>query len=182
MRDLDPGSRTTISIQLNLGHTYRKLNENEIAIKCFKCVLEKNDKNSEVHCSLGYLYLKTKKLQKAIDHLHKSLYLKPNNVSATTLLKNALELNVTLSLDASHPLLDKSNLMDQANKNKTSVNKKRSSLAYDPVNMAKRLRTQKEIFDQNNEFLKAGVHDSKNGSNDGNDNGDDDFDADMELE
>ncbi|KOG98295.1 anaphase promoting complex subunit CDC16 [Saccharomyces eubayanus] len=179
VKDLDPGSRTTISIQLNLGHTYRKLNENEIAIKCFKCVLEKNDKNSEIHCSLGYLYLKTKKLQKAIDHLHKSLYLKPNNVSATTLLKNALELNVTLSLDSSHPLLDKSNLMDQANKNKTLVNKKRSSLAYDPVNMAKRLRTQKELFDQNNEFLKAGVHDSKNGSND---NGDDDFDADMELE
>ncbi|AJS46349.1 Cdc16p [Saccharomyces cerevisiae YJM1342] len=178
VKDLDPSSRTTISIQLNLGHTYRKLNENEIAIKCFRCVLEKNDKNSEIHCSLGYLYLKTKKLQKAIDHLHKSLYLKPNNASATALLKNALELNVTLSLDASHPLIDKSNLMSQASKDKASLNKKRSSLAYDPVNMAKRLRTQKEIFDQNNKALRKGGHDSKTGSN----NADDDFDADMELE
>jgi len=178
VKDLDPSSRTTISIQLNLGHTYRKLNENEIAIKCFRCVLEKNDKNSEIHCSLGYLYLKTKKLQKAIDHLHKSLYLKPNNASATALLKNALELNVTLSLDASHPLIDKSNLMSQASKDKASLNKKRSSLAYDPVNMAKRLRTQKETFDQNNKALRKGGHDSKTGSN----NADDDFDADMELE
>ncbi|CAI4573839.1 BAL_1a_G0032590.mRNA.1.CDS.1 [Saccharomyces cerevisiae] len=178
VKDLDPSSRTTISIQLNLGHTYRKLNENEIAIKCFRCVLEKNDKNSEIHCSLGYLYLKTKKLQKAIDHLHKSLYLKSNNASATALLKNALELNVTLSLDASHPLIDKSNLMSQASKDKASLNKKRSSLAYDPVNMAKRLRTQKEILDQNNKALRKGGHDSKTGSN----NADDDFDADMELE
>ena len=178
VKDLDPSSRTTISIQLNLGHTYRKLNENEIAIKCFKCVLEKNDKNSEIHCSLGYLYLKTKKLQKAIDHLHKSLYLKPNNASATTLLKNALELNVTLSLDSSHPLIDKSNLMSQASKDKASINKKRSSLAYDPANMAKRLRTQKEIIDLNNKALKKGAGDSKSGNN----NVDDDCDADMELE
>ncbi|CAI4044961.1 hypothetical protein SKDZ_11G1840 [Saccharomyces kudriavzevii ZP591] len=182
VKDLDPGSRTTISIQLNLGHTYRKLNENEIAIKCFKCVLEKSDKNSEIHCSLGYLYLKTKKLQKAIDHLHKSLYIKPNNASAMTLLKNALELNVTLSLDASHPLIDKSNLMTQTSTDKASVNKKRSSLAYDPANMAKRLRTQKEIFDMNNEFLTRGGRDSKNGNNNGNDNLDDNLDADMELE
>ena len=47
-----------------------------------------------------------------------------------------------------------------------------------PVNMAKRLRTQKEIFDQNNKALRKGGHDSKTGSN----NADDDFDADMELE
>jgi len=57
---LNPTARTTISIQLNLAHTYRKLGDYERAIKCFKYVLEDSEKDGDIYLTLGFLYLKIK--------------------------------------------------------------------------------------------------------------------------
>ncbi|EDO15826.1 hypothetical protein Kpol_1057p14 [Vanderwaltozyma polyspora DSM 70294] len=111
-KDMDSTSKTSISIQMNLAHTYRRLGEIEMAIKCFKAILEVCGKDPDIFCSLGFLYLKTKQLQKAIDHLHLSLSLKPSNSVAQELLTHALELNVSMSLDSDHPLIVNSKLHD----------------------------------------------------------------------
>lgn len=139
VRELDPTSRTSVSIQVNLAHAYRRLGENERAIKCFKSVLEVSGKDSDTYCSLGFLYLKTKQLQKAIDHLHVALSLKSANQVAQELLLHALELNVSISLDSDHPLIINSQI-HQAHGNLYS-SKKRAPLAIDSLGFKKKLKT-----------------------------------------
>lgn len=112
-RNLEHSSKTVISIQINLSHTYRKLGENQKAIKYLTNVLEDSESNAEIYCSLGFLYLKTNQLQKAIDILHRALAINPANSSAQRLLSYALEMNVTLELDDTHPLVINSKLQAQ---------------------------------------------------------------------
>lgn len=109
IKDVSPTSKTAISIQTNLGHTYKRLGENERAIKCFRYILEDSERDSDVYCTLGFLYLKTNQLEKAIDYLHKSLAVCPSNRYASDLLHHALELNVSLSLNGDHPLSVRTN-------------------------------------------------------------------------
>ncbi|CAL9735194.1 anaphase-promoting complex subunit Cdc16p [Monosporozyma servazzii] len=104
IKDVSPTSKTAISIQTNLGHTYKRLGENERAIKCFRFILEDSEKDSDVYCTLGFLYLKTNQLEKAIDYLHKALASRPSNKYASDLLQHALELNVSVALNSDHPL------------------------------------------------------------------------------
>ncbi|SMN17691.1 similar to Saccharomyces cerevisiae YKL022C CDC16 Subunit of the anaphase-promoting complex/cyclosome (APC/C) [Maudiozyma saulgeensis] len=117
---LNPTARTTISIQLNLAHTYRKLGDYERAIKCFKYVLEDSEKDGDIYLTLGFLYLKIKQLEKAISYLHKALALKPKNTAAQELLLHALELNVVLAIDDDHPLVVSSKIQNEIDRTEMS--------------------------------------------------------------
>lgn len=139
VKELNPTSRTSVSIQMNLAHAYRRLGENERAIRCFKTVLEVSNKDSDTYCSLGFLYLKIKELQRAIDHLHTALSLKPSNLAAQELLLHALELNVSMNLDSDHPLMVNSQLYE-SNFDQFISSKKRAPKTLDSVGYAKRMR------------------------------------------
>lgn len=126
-KSFDIHSRTVLSIQINLSHTYRKLGDHEKAIQCIKSVLETSGKNSDLYCTLGFLYLKTKQIQKAIDSLHISLAMKSSNQSAQELLLHALEINVTANLEKTdHPLFfGISNKIKDNNNNNNQKNSNR---------------------------------------------------------
>lgn len=134
-------SKAWVSIVVNLGHTYRKLGEDERAIKCFKTVLETSKPNATLWCSLGFLYLRLKKIEKAIDSFHKALALDPGDQASNKLLKTALEINVHMVIDEDHPVFVASQLNSKPN---IGINdKKRSALGnctFDPVLEAKRLK------------------------------------------
>ncbi|AMD20932.1 HDR190Wp [Eremothecium sinecaudum] len=131
-------SSVAISTYLNLGHTYRKLDEDERALHCFKTVLERWKPSANVWCALATVYLKMKKLQKAIDALHSVLAMDPNHQTGQQLLKIALDVNVHLPLDNGHPLM----VSAKINESRTlgPNDKKRSLGAIDPVVIAKRLK------------------------------------------
>lgn len=139
VEELDPTSKTSVSIQMNLAHAYRRLGENERAIKCFKSVLEVSNKSSDTYCSLGFLYLKTKQLQKAIDHFHIALELKPSNPAAQELLLHALELNVSMTLDADHPLMVNAKIQESSSSLFQS-SKKRAPVALDMIGLSKKIK------------------------------------------
>ncbi|CCH59916.1 hypothetical protein TBLA_0C01010 [Henningerozyma blattae CBS 6284] len=103
-KSLNPNSKTALSIQINLAHTFRKLNEFEKSVQLIKSVLEISGKNSNLLCNLGFLYLKLRQFQYAIDNLHTALSINPSNQLAQELLIRALELNVLIKLDSDHPL------------------------------------------------------------------------------
>ena len=139
VKDVSPTSKTAISIQTNLGHTYKRLGENERAIKCFRFILEDSEKDSDVYCTLGFLYLKTNQLEKAIDYLHKSLAVCPSNTYASDLLQHALELNVSLSLTSDHPLAARTNfenLISNIDNYQSQLNKKES---YSNTNITEKI-------------------------------------------
>ncbi|QLG74696.1 hypothetical protein HG535_0H00210 [Zygotorulaspora mrakii] len=137
--ELDSTSRTFVSIQINLAHAYRKMGDYERAIKCFKFVLEVSGKDSDIYCSLGFLYLKTKQLQKAIDHLHTALSLSSTNHVAQELLLHALELNVSITLDSDHPLVVNAQI-HEAHANIYS-SRKRAPLIFDSSALNKKMKT-----------------------------------------
>lgn len=149
VEELDPTSKTSISIQMNLAHAYRRLGENERAIKCFKAVLEVSNKSSDTYCSLGFLYLKTKQLQKAIDHFHVSLSLRPTNSAAQELLLHALELNVSMTLDTDHPLMVNAQI-HQSSYNLFQTSKKRAPLTMDVVGL-KKMKIPSQVTESSNE-------------------------------
>ena len=140
VKDLDCLSKTAISIQMNLAHTYRRLGDIEMAIKCFKHILEISGKDADIFCSLGFLYLKTKQLQKAIDHLHSSLSIKSSNSVAQELLTHALELNVSMSLDSDHPLVVNAKLHNQNELIKLTTFRKRLPANIRDPNFMKKVR------------------------------------------
>ncbi|CCE65968.1 hypothetical protein TPHA_0N01870 [Tetrapisispora phaffii CBS 4417] len=115
IKDLEPSSKIVISIQTNLSNTFRKLDEYDMAIRCLKNILEVSGKDANIYCLLGFLYLKVKKLPKAIEYLHQSLSLKPINSIAENILKHALELNVLKTLDSDHPLITNSSIQSNNN-------------------------------------------------------------------
>ncbi|AGO11415.1 AaceriACR168Wp [[Ashbya] aceris (nom. inval.)] len=131
-------SSVAISTYLNLGHTYRKLDEDERALHCFKTVLERWKPSANVWCALATVYLKMKKLQKAIDALHSVLAMEPNHQTGQQLLKIALDVNVHLPLDNGHPLMVSAKISE--NMKLSSNDKKRSLGNIDPVVIAKRLK------------------------------------------
>lgn len=150
VEELDPTSKTSVSIQMNLAHAYRRLGENERAIKCFKSVLEVSNKSSDTYCSLGFLYLKTKQLQKAIDHFHTALALRPSNSAAQELLLHALELNVSMTLDADHPLMVNAQIQESSSSLFQS-SKKRAPVTFDMVGLSKKMKVPGQIPEPCNE-------------------------------
>ncbi|CCF57373.1 hypothetical protein KAFR_0C03820 [Kazachstania africana CBS 2517] len=139
-------SKTAVSIQTNLGHTYRKLGDNERAIECFKYVLQDSEKDPDLYVTLGFLYLQTKQLQKGIDCLHRALAIKPGMTSAQELLTHALELNVIVSLDENHPLVVSSRIHGLDNKDgslyNTSKRRKSVSSSFSSNALPKKIRTE----------------------------------------
>lgn len=137
---LQSTSKLALAIQLNLAHTYRKLGDDERAIGCMKSVLINSEKRSEDYCVLAFLYLRTKKLQKAINALHISLSLKPSNSSAHKLLNHALKLNVSSALDLMHPLVVNSGISEK-NMNQAPGGKRRLAVPSQSINDSKRSKT-----------------------------------------
>ena len=153
IKDLSSVSRTSISIQMNLAHTYRKLGDNERAIKCFRYILEDSEDDPNIYVNLGFLYLKTNQLEKAIDCLHKALQLRPNDAVTEELLVHALELNVVMTLDEDHPLLVNSRAQDLvdgiASLSENRQDEEPPSSDIQPRNAGKK-RASLAMFSQNN--------------------------------
>lgn len=131
-------SSVAISTYLNLGHTYRKLDEDERALHCFKTVLERWKPSANVWCALATVYLKMKKLQKAIDALHSVLAMDPNHQTGQQLLKIALDVNVHMLLDNGHPLMVSTKINETRSLEPSY--KKRALGVINPVVIAKRLK------------------------------------------
>lgn len=143
IKNMKSESKAWISIVINLGHTYRKLGEDERAIKCFKTVLESSKPTATLWCSLGFLYLRMKKIEKAIDSFHKALALDQGNQASNKLLKTALEINAHMIIDENHPMVISSNIQNIPTSHVSNNDKKRTSLgitSFDPVTEAKRLK------------------------------------------
>ncbi|CAR21815.1 CDC16-like protein [Lachancea thermotolerans] len=137
IKALDSESKSWISIHTNLAHTYRKLGDNERAVKCFRLVLETTGKDADTLCALGYVYLRMNRIEKAIDSLHSSLALRPSNQAAQDLLKQALDVNLSTVLDESHPLVISSKLQEQGT---GTASKKRTANILDVHGVAKKLK------------------------------------------
>ncbi|SCU81118.1 LADA_0B11298g1_1 [Lachancea dasiensis] len=133
---LDSESKSWVSIHTNLAHSYRKLGENERAVKCFKLVLETAGKDTDTLCALGYVYLVMNRIGKAVDALHGSLALCPSNQTAHALLKQALDVNLSTVLDESHPLVVSSKIQEQG----SVMSRKRAANKLDVHTMAKKLK------------------------------------------
>ncbi|CDO94550.1 unnamed protein product [Kluyveromyces dobzhanskii CBS 2104] len=143
IKNMKSESKAWISIVINLGHTYRKLGEDERAVKCFKTVLESSKPNATIWCSLGFLYLRMKKIEKSVDSFHKALALDQGNQAANKLLKTALEINAHMLLDEDHPMMISSNIRTIPASSIFNNDKKRTALGvntFDPVTEAKRLK------------------------------------------
>ncbi|XBW36729.1 hypothetical protein QEN19_002306 [Hanseniaspora menglaensis] len=80
-------------IFVNLGHTYRKLNDLKKALMCFEMVNDNSVQNTNILTSMALICLKLCKLEKCIDYLHRALSVSPNNTMAKNLLDKAMELN-----------------------------------------------------------------------------------------
>ncbi|SCU95698.1 LAMI_0F03356g1_1 [Lachancea mirantina] len=137
-------SKSWVSIHTNLAHTYRKLGHNERAVKCFKLVLETAGRDTDTLCALGFVYLRMNKIEKAIDALHCSLAINPSNQASQDLLKQALEINVTMLLDDDHPLLVSSNIQE---KGARLLNRKREG-EFRASQIAKKLKQGQESSDE----------------------------------
>ncbi|SCU94507.1 LAFA_0F22232g1_1 [Lachancea sp. 'fantastica'] len=137
IKALDSESKSWVSIHTNLAHSYRKLGENDRAVKCFKLVLETAGKDTDTLCALGYVYLRMNRIGKAIDSLHGSLALCPSNQTAQELLKQALEVNLSTALDDNHPLMVSSQIRERGS---GLENRKRVAHKIDAQTMAKRLK------------------------------------------
>lgn len=144
IKRLDSESKSWVSIHTNLAHTYRKLGDNERAVRCFKLVLETAGKDTDTLCALGFVYLRMNRIEKAIDSLHSSLALCPSNQAAQDLLKQALDVNLTTVLDENHPLVVNSRIQEYG---VGLTSKKRSSANFDASIMAKRLKQGQDSTD-----------------------------------
>lgn len=137
-KKLNSDSKAWLSIHTNLGHTYRKMGDYERAIACFKIVLETSNQDTSVYCAMGLIYLKLRKIEKAIDSLHNALALQPSNQVAQDLLKQALEVNMCTVLDETHPLVVSSKINESAS-NYFPNSKKRDLVNQSAAKIAKRL-------------------------------------------
>ncbi|KAI8084785.1 uncharacterized protein BX664DRAFT_283572 [Halteromyces radiatus] len=82
-----PSSPIWESIWENMGHTYRKLKEYDLALRCFKSALSMNAQNSNVHAGLGMIYHIYGKYAKAVVEYQLAL----RNSSSQDLVMNLLE-------------------------------------------------------------------------------------------
>lgn len=133
-------SKSWISVYSNLGHTYRKMGDEERALKCFKTVLENWKPTANIWCSLGFIYMKMKKMEKAIEALHNALALDPPNQTAQQLLKAALDINVHVVLDNDHLLFVTTKINEKSNTFNLAMAKKRTLINGDISKIAKRLK------------------------------------------
>ncbi|KAL6931862.1 hypothetical protein ACO0R3_003329 [Hanseniaspora guilliermondii] len=87
-------SKIWSGIFVNLGHTYRKLNQLEKALMCFEAISVTTKLNTNTLTSMALVCLKLMKLDRCIEYLHKALEVNPENTMASDLLQKALELNI----------------------------------------------------------------------------------------
>lgn len=105
----DPYWEPTI---FNLGHSYRKTRQFELAAQCFgRCVALCPEKFS-TYAALAFTYHLMTDLDKAIDYYHQALSCKPDDPFSTEMLNRALReaLTSTLRLSDSAPAIEKKSL------------------------------------------------------------------------
>lgn len=86
-------SKIWSGIFVNLGHTYRKLNQLEKALMCFEAISVTTKLNTNTLTSMALVSLKLMKLDRCIEYLHRALDVNPENKMASDLLEKAMELN-----------------------------------------------------------------------------------------
>ena len=90
-------SKIWAGIFVNLGHTYRKLNQLEKALMCFEAISVTTKLNANTLTSMALVCLKLMKLTRCIEYLHRALDVNPENTMASDLLEKAMELNIESS-------------------------------------------------------------------------------------
>ncbi len=92
-RQLDSDPRSWLSIYSNLGHTYRRLEQYNKALKCFYYVLRISPKDANIFSALGLVYLNSGQIDEAVEKFSDVLALNPNDTIATDLLNRAMSRN-----------------------------------------------------------------------------------------
>lgn len=93
-RYLNSESKTWISIHANLGHVYRRAGQYDKALECFHQALKMTHRNdANILSAISLVHLKLGNPFKAIDVLHDSLAISPDDPVASDLLRRALEAN-----------------------------------------------------------------------------------------
>lgn len=93
-RYLNSESRTWFAIHANLGHVYRRAGQFDKALDCYNQALKMSHRNDAgVLTAIALVHLKQQNPFKAIDMLHNSLAIAPDDPIASDLLKRALEAN-----------------------------------------------------------------------------------------
>lgn len=87
-------SKIWAGIFVNLGHTYRKLNQLEKALMCFEAISVTTKPNTNTLTSMALVCMKLMKFKRCIEYLHKALEANPENTMASDLLEKAMELNM----------------------------------------------------------------------------------------
>ncbi|KAL6940884.1 hypothetical protein ACO0QE_004802 [Hanseniaspora vineae] len=132
-------TKSWVGVHVNLGHTYRKLGFPDRAMKCFNLVLEISKKDDNVYTSIGLIFIKMNKLEKAIDILHKALVIQPANQIAQDLLNKAIELNMSVSIaDPNHPL--NINPLSQEHLDSVLTEGKIKQINYDAMEIASNIK------------------------------------------
>jgi tetratricopeptide (TPR) repeat protein len=75
----------------NKGHALRKLGKLKEALDCYHNAMQLNDKDSNIACSIAFVYYSLGKLDLALDYYHKANYLNPENYMIKEMLKKCLE-------------------------------------------------------------------------------------------
>ncbi|KAK9447847.1 uncharacterized protein V1518DRAFT_420601 [Limtongia smithiae] len=94
--DLDSDTKAIVSIKLNQGHAYRRLNHFQHALKNFEEVLRVWKHDPEIYSALGMVNLQLNRASIAVMNFQEALSLAPNDPIAWELLKRALEMNVNI--------------------------------------------------------------------------------------
>lgn len=80
-----------IATRANLGHTYRRLEQWELALAEFDEVLRQGGKDAQVFCAKALVMMEQRRSFEAISVLHEALAIAPQDAIATELLNKALE-------------------------------------------------------------------------------------------
>ncbi|KAL6937323.1 hypothetical protein ACO0RG_003828 [Hanseniaspora osmophila] len=133
-------TKSWVGVHVNLGHTYRKLDDPDRALRCFNQVLQISKKDDNVYTSIGLIFMKLNKLERAIDILHKALVIQPANQIAQDLLNKAIELNMSISIaDPNHPL--NVNPLTQEHLRSIISEEKIKRIQYDAMEVASNIKS-----------------------------------------
>jgi anaphase-promoting complex subunit 6 len=98
---LDSDPKAWLSIQANLGHVYRRLDQYDRSLSYFEEILRMSSRDSNIHSAMGLLNLQAGRTFQAIENFHDALSITPNDPIASDLLTRALEEHSRISVDIS---------------------------------------------------------------------------------
>lgn len=96
---LQSDSRAWLPTRINLGHAYRRSGRLEEALEEFEVVLRAGNKDAGVFTAKGIVLLEMGRSWDAVEALHQSLAVAPQDPVATDLLTRALEQNESESME-----------------------------------------------------------------------------------